>query len=49
MLHSHTHRVPAERDGELGVLWAGLSPDSLEERQHLYEVRAEEEALGLRR
>jgi hypothetical protein len=31
------HRVPVERDGDLDVLWACLSPASLEERQHLYE------------
>ena len=35
MLHSHTHRVPAERDGDLAVLWAYLSPASLEERRKL--------------
>jgi hypothetical protein len=39
-------RVPVERVGDLGVLWAGLSPASLEERQHLYENCAQEEAIG---
>ena len=31
------HRLPVERVGDLDVLWACLSPASLEERQHLYE------------
>jgi hypothetical protein len=41
--------VLVERVGDLGVLWACLSPASLEERQHLYEVCAEEEAMRRRR
>ena len=35
VLHSRAHRVPDERDADLGVLWAGLSPASLEARQYL--------------
>src|SRR5215203_6019681 len=31
------HRLPVERVGDLDVLWACLSPASLEERQHLYD------------
>jgi hypothetical protein len=33
VLHSRAHRVPAERDGDLGVLRTGLSPVSLEEHR----------------
>jgi hypothetical protein len=35
LLHSHTHRVPVERDGDLAVLWADPSPASLEERRKI--------------
>jgi hypothetical protein len=49
VLHSRTHRVPDERDADLALLWACLSPVSLEERQYLYEDRAKEEVMGLRR
>jgi hypothetical protein len=35
VLHSHAHRVPVERDGDLAELWADHSPASLEERRNL--------------
>jgi hypothetical protein len=47
VLHSRAHRVPDERVACLNVLWACPSPASLEERQYLYEDRAEDEAKGL--
>jgi hypothetical protein len=43
VLHSRTHRVPAERDADLGVLRTGLCPTSVEECQHLYEIAPLEE------
>jgi len=43
------HQLPVERVGDLDVLWACLSPASLEERQQLYDDCAQEEAMGLGR
>src|SRR5215211_328817 len=34
---SHTYRVPAERDADLGVFWSGCSPAPLGECQRPYE------------
>jgi hypothetical protein len=43
MLHSHAHRVPDERDADLGVLRTGLSPAPVRERQYLLRNRALDE------
>jgi hypothetical protein len=43
VLHSRTHRVPDERDADLGVLRTGLCPTSVEECQYLYEIAPLEE------